>query len=325
MDSFFKKYENIIVGIILFTIIILTIYVPSFVKTNHILDLDVPLCKYAGNSDYKFIELEKEYVGIPDYNVETYITPDKSVFNLGEIVKFSIRNEDLSLSEIKNPYYYIFIYDSEDKLRYMFPCFCQEEESKVDLFYDCHYNSGLNLCNLDEESAKIKSWIKNHKFIENNREVHCSNTKTNFCVANECRDMNDLFMGQTQFNREFIYSFPVDMLGIWKIEVLTFGEEYLLRDLGKNTNLNADAYYNALSHSSAKIDVGNQYNTINNLKKIWDILVWIITIGAVVGVFIKFYFPLKKLVKKYQTNILIFVISGVIIILTSIIINLWLT
>lgn len=319
-----NKNEKYIVGIILACIAIFLMYSPEIFEAKEPEQITVPLCDYAvknyGRLDYKFIDVEKQYVNVPDYAADVYLEPKAGTFNLNSNAEFTLKVIDKGIQKLNSSYFYIFLFDPDDKLRAIFPCFCGQEELKFGIEgYSCRTSSGNDYCSIEDDGSKFEEWEKKLEWKRaDGKDYHCTDKKNSFCIADLCRSRSSFLAGGPD-KGEYVYSSKVDKLGTWKIHTFLFEEEYLTREF-KGSYL-SEFYNNVVAHSEAKFEV------VNELPKekygFWWLLSQAIKIAfafaAALGLSIPFYERTKSLVLKYKSQIIIFAVAFILMILLALI------
>jgi len=312
-------YEKYVVGVILSLLILSIVHwdvVSSFFKPRPILS---PLCEYGGGSfgyDSKFIDAEKAYLNVPDYSAEIFIKPVSEKVNVGSTLQFSYTLLDNGIQKLNKSYFYIFIFDSDDKLRAIFPCFCGQDKSDFSIQnYNCNYNSNPPYCYIREGSTKFREWAKGMAWEYNGQSYSCPSGKDEYCISNTCVPRSSFVDGEYN-GAPIIYSYPVDKPGSWKIYSFLFDEEVKRREYNPGLPLYSN---NPISMGFAKFEVVKEQAIEPDF--FWyfrEVVIILIAFLPTLGLSIRFYERAKEIVLNHRNKILMaFVLLLVLVLITS--------
>ncbi len=320
--SFFKKYEKYFVGIALSLIVLFFIYLPKILESQPEQYISIQLCQYSGTLNYEFVDVMSRYVTVPDYKADVFITPIAKEVNLNSDAAFTFRVVDEGIIKLNATYFYIFLFDPENELRAIFPCFCGEDTVKFEISgYRCSYSSGRNDCFISESDRRKFSEWEQSRWFENEKEYHCTDQENFFCVNipdSKCVSRTALFDGKIN-NKAFHYSFRVDKIGTWQIVGFVFDKEYKTRD---NLMLTSELQKNAVAFTQSKFEVVKEFKEkeSNLALRISTILTILITFGSIITYCIFLYEWTKRNIIKYKYQILLIITAIAVLFLATFII-----
>ncbi|OIO40191.1 hypothetical protein AUJ10_03755 [Candidatus Pacearchaeota archaeon CG1_02_31_27] len=308
-EKFIKKYEKYVAGIILAILFLLVIYSANIIEIFEKEPQKLSLFDYSGNLDIKFIEAEKDHLMVPDYDATLYINPVNSRVNQDNIIEFSISVEDKGIIKLNDSYYYLFLFDSEDNLRAVFPTDCDKQESTFSVEdFRCHDE----WCYYFDGGSKFKKWDTDTGWYKDGKSWECTSKNPQIrCISQSCYNKQELL-----FDNSLVYTYKPDKIGTWKIYGVIFEEEYKKRDF-KSALIDNGIYNNAIELSKAKIEVVNE--KVKNRSPWWffqQAIIIAVTFFGSLGLCIKFYEFSKKVVMNNKGKILL----GIIILISLIII-----
>lgn len=310
--SSLQSNEKYIAGMLLSLIILSLIYWPNI---SSLLTLEKPifakLCEDRGNFNIRVIDEERKYVNVPDYDADVYIEPRSDKINLNSNLEFSYKIIDKGIQKLNTSYFYILVFDPDDKLRAVFPCFCGQTQTdfSAGYWYTCYNQDQINYCSISSGKTKFEPWSKNTGWTQNGQQWSCS--ANYFCIDTSCIQRKSFINGEDN-GRSLVYTFPADKIGTWKVYSFLFEEEYTSRTY--HQNLDAHYFDNAVAYSTAKIEV------INESEKGLDLSWFIGNAVTIVGTFLTvlvisnyLYEKLKEFVVKYKREIAVFMVLAVIL------------
>lgn len=320
-SGFFKKYEKYLMGIVISLIVLFFIYFPKIIESRPEQYVPVQLCSYSGNLNSDFVDAMSRYVNVPDYYADVFITPINKEFNLNSDAGFTFRVVDKGISKLNATYFYIFLFDPENNLRAIFPCFCGQDTSNFEMRgYQCNYNSGRNYCYFTSANQKFADW-QYQNWWKNGEEWHCPDKENSFCVKtsdSKCVSRTSLVEGKLN-GAEYHYFFPVDKIGTWQIVGYIFDKEYETRD---NLQLSSEIKNNAVAFSQSKFEVVKEFKEkeSNWALQISTVLTILITFSSIITYCIFLYEWTKRNIIKYKYQILLIITATVVIFIATLIV-----
>jgi len=311
--GFFEKNEKYIAGVFLALVVLAIIYIPPYIASKPPASLYAPLCKFTGSLDSNLIRAEKQRVNVPDYDADIFVEPRKEKYNVETNVEFTVKIKDKGIRKLNSSYFYIFLVDSDNFMRGIFPCFCGQTEFKIEPYgYRCIGND----CGFSGGSAKLAQWTKGFEYNGlDGRGYHCTDTENSFCVAGDCRSRTSIVEGIID-DKELVYTFNVDKPGTWKVYAFLFEENYFPRSFA--VSMDNMAYSNAIAVGESTFEVVRE--APRQGPNIWWIMSKILTVFVTFASLITlcgfFYDKGKSFCIKYK-NQLIFIAVVVILIMIA--------
>lgn len=297
-QEYLKKHEKYVAGIILALVLLSVIYWQRLSSLFASTPIFISLCNYDGYLDIRFIDAEKQHLYVPDYDAEIYIESLSDKTNIDSNIEFSYKIMDKGIQKLNKPYFYIFIFDPDDKLRAVFPCFCGQDKSDFSIGDD-----GYRMGYIFDKASKFKPWNKNIEWGQKNQRWHCTDKENYFCVNYQCISRKN-FIDSSYDGKPLIYTYKVDKVGTWKIYSFLFEEEYKERKF--NPSLSRDYFNNAIAYGSAKFEVVKESK--KGIDFSWYLsqsIIILLTFAGSVVFCIKIYEIFKKGFLKYKNKIIL--------------------
>lgn len=286
------------------------------------------LCKnqYGYNTDIKLAEAEKNYVYIPDYDAKIFITPTKSEFQVNDNIQFYIKIEDKGIIKMKEPYFYVLLYNPSGRLQGVFPCFCGQEQSDFRFEGTC----SDRWCYIS--NPRLPLWRTDITYTKNSQfGWQCQDYQNRFCInyqKNEyCASRNEFLKGMTDDGHAILYEFKATETGTWKIYVFLFDSEYQDRKGNLITYIDPRSdspYRNAIAYNYAELQVSSKLSEIPSINYVWIVQKAVIAIFAFVGYYgtsKKFYKWSVKKFEKYRKELIgLLIVCAIIFLVTFLIV-----
>lgn len=263
---------------------------------------------------YKIQEYIAQNIYVPNYDSKiTFYSEDE--ISLSKDIMFKIVIEDVGILPLDKPYFYIYLLDSNKKIR---ACFPECNNFSDDLFgwnktkfylndnYFLKYDSNnIENATCSEEILNLLSYdIKDYEFAFLPSELESGKGKVLYSKNTE------FLMSKKEYS--FYYTFPIDKIGSWSIYVLTFDESYMDRN---GILLNFESYESsskrAINYEKHEILVKEREkdNIFTFFKNNIDTTLKIIKIiAAIIGSILTFR-TVFYLISKYYKKIISFIDS----------------
>ncbi len=288
------------------TIIILLSFIPVLIilistfsyellglSPNQIHEFEIPLGKNSNNYNALSYETLQEYINqklyVSNYDARITITPKENNYILDDNLMIKIKILDNGIISFTKPFFYIFLKDSEDKIRACFPDCSYDSQKEYFTFWKMTSrptSSSLGNYNLKKEIMPLK---KNGTLYGFYRESLI-----------EGEGVYRFESGSTLYTSkevsEYYFSFPLDKVGDWEIIVFVFDEEYYNRkgdDLFRSYD--RDDNNDLIDYAKNIIKVNGQMEEAQNEISKWPLFFKVLAafIGSILTFFAVFI-PLNK-------------------------------
>jgi len=300
-----ERYEKYVAGFLLGILILLILNYgfvinflmpPSYIYAN--------LCDYDGSLDLKFIDAERGHVNVPDYAADIYVEPLSEKVMSNSDVEFTYKIVDKGIQKLNTSYFYIFLFDPDDKLRAIFPCFCGEENS--DFSRPSDYSCHEDYCYFSSDGSKFKKWDEDAGSLDCNENYFCIDS----CLPRSA------FMEGVYDNKNIVYRYEADKAGTWEIHTFLFEEKYEKRDF--SGFLEPDFFYNAVAYEFAQFEVIKESEKgVDPMWYLQKIIEIILVLGTTVGICHLVYDSSKKFITTHKNQILVSLVLFIVLILVS--------